>query len=191
MGQKSNKVTTHILSCLCPWSPMISWLCCLSHMSSRNWTNSLTMVTQRTKRQKKSRDCAKNWRAKHNISNSCNLKARASRACPYHCRVTTETPKHRIPSQSQMPTHQAMRRQSNEWQPREHFWIKAIRCPEQLVTLPSFWRLCGSMRIAITRILCRITVLKRCVVPGNPPSDKKLGPSWDRATHNKKSTLWR
>jgi hypothetical protein len=156
---------------------MISWLCCPSRMSSRNWTNSLTMGTQRTKRQKKLRECAKNWRAKNNNSNSCNPKARASRACPYHCRDAIETLKHRIPSQSQMPTQQAMRRLSNKWQPREHSWIKAIRCPERLVTLPSLWRLSGSMWIAITRTLCRISVLKRCVVPGNPPSDKKLGPS--------------
>jgi hypothetical protein len=170
---------------------MISWLYCPSRTSSRNWTNSLTMATQRTKRQRKSRECAKNWRVKNNNSNSCNLKARASRACPYHCRATAETLKHRIPPQLQMPTQQATRRLSNKWQHREPSWIKAIRCSERLVTLPSLWRLSGSMWIAITRTLSRITVLKRCVVPGNPPSDKKLGPSWDRATHNKKSTLWR
>jgi hypothetical protein len=135
------------------------------------------MVTQRTKRQKKLRECAKNWRAKNNISNSCNPKARASQACPYHCRDTAETLKHRIPSQSQIPTQQATRRLSNKWQPRELSWIKASRFPEQLVTLPSLRSHCGSMWIAITRILCRTSVLKRCVVPENPPSDKKLGPS--------------
>ena len=135
------------------------------------------MVTQRTKRQKKLRECAKNWRAKNNNSNSCNLKARASRACPYHCRAAAETLKHRIPSQSQILTQQATRRLSNNWQPRELSWNKAIRCPERLVTLPSLRSLCGSIWIAITRILCRISVLKRCVVPGNPPSDKKPGPS--------------
>ena len=135
------------------------------------------MATQRTKRQKKLRECAKNWRAKNNNSNSCNPKARASKAYPYQYRATAETLKHRIPSQSQMLKQQATRKLSNKWQPRELSWIKAIRCPEQLVTLPSLRSHCGSMWIAITRIVCHISVLKRCVVPGNPPSDKKLGPS--------------
>ena len=139
--------------------------------------NSLTMGTQRTKRQKKLRECAKNWRAKNNNSNSCNLKARASQACPYHRRATAVTLIHQIPSQSQIPTQQATRRLSNKWQPRELSWIKTIRHPQRLVTLPSLRSLCGPTWIAITRILCRISVLKRCVAPGNPPSDKKLGPS--------------